>query len=88
MTPYLAAVLALLTTQPGALALNMLWIMFLLHVAVPVSYLIFRALGFQWDGIEWGWRLLVAVSELRRAQAVRRVGWAVGVVVMFVVSEL
>lgn len=68
MTPYFTAVLALLTTHPGALVLNTLWIMFLLHVAVPYAYLIYRMAGGQWDGIEFARRVLLAVSELRRAR--------------------
>lgn len=88
MPDYLAAVLALLTTHPAALILMTVRVLLALHVAVPALYLLYRALGFQWDGLAWGWRVLVAVHELRRAQAVRRIGWAVGVVVMILVAEL
>lgn len=85
---YLAAVLSLLTASPAALALMTLRVLLALHVAAPACYLIFRALGFQWDGLAWGWRVLAGVHELRRAQPFRRVGWAVGAVVMILVAEV
>lgn len=69
MTPdYLAAVLALLTTHPAALVLMTLRVLLALHVAVPYAYLVYRIAGGQWDGIDWGWRVLRAVHELRRAR--------------------
>lgn len=89
MTPdYLTAVLSLLTTHPAALVLMTLRVLLALHVAVPAAYLLYRMMGGGWDGIEWARRVLVAVHELRRAQAFRRVGWAVGVVVLMLVAEL
>lgn len=68
MTPdYFTAVLALVATHPGALVLNTLWILFLLHVALPVAYLLYRMMGGGWDGIEFARAVLAAVHELRRA---------------------
>lgn len=89
MTPlYLTAVLTLLTTHPAAHVLMTVRVLLALHVAVPAAYLIYRMAGGAWDGIEFARRVLVAVHALRRAQALRRVGWAVGVVVVLIVSEL
>lgn len=88
MTPYLSAALSLLTTHPAALLLATLRVLLALHVAVPALYLLYRMAGGQWDGIEFARRVLTAVHELRRAQAVRRIGWAVGVVVLMIVAEV
>lgn len=88
MTPYLTTVLTLLTTHPGALVLMTLRVLVYLHITVPALYLFYRIGGGQWDGIAWTWRVLLAVHELRRARAVRRIGWAVGVVVLIVVVEV
>lgn len=86
--PYLTSVLALATSNPAALVLATLRVLLALHVAVPALYLMYRMAGGGWDGIAFARAVLLAVSELRRAQALRRVGWAVGVVVMLLVSEL
>lgn len=48
-----------------AYILNTLWILLLLHLAVPCAYLVFRMMGGEWDGLAWAGQVLYMVHELR-----------------------
>lgn len=66
MTPnYLLAALSLALSDPLALLAETLVMLARLHLIVPACYLIFRALGFQWDGIGAGASVLRWVHEVR-----------------------
>lgn len=63
----LPATLTLLTVHPLALLACTLRLLACLHVAGAGGYLIFRAVGFEWDALAWGYGVLCAVKRMRES---------------------